>query len=85
VLDEPEVMVMFEDFGDNALIFDAYFWADVNGERGLRQIRSAARFRIDEMFHEAGIVIAFPQRDVHMDTLAPLDVRIVEKAADPTS
>ena len=82
VLDEPEVMVIFEDFGDNALIFDAYFWADVGGERYLRQIRSAARFRIDELFHEHGIVIAFPQRDVHMDTLSPLDIRIVDQSSD---
>ena len=25
------------------------------------------RFRIDDLFREAGIVIAFPQRDVHLD------------------
>ena len=78
VIEDPAVTVVFEDFGDDALIFDAYFWADVGGERFLRQIRSAARFRIDELFHEAGIVIAFPQRDVHLDAVAPIDVRVVE-------
>lgn len=78
VLAEPAVSVIFEDFGDSALIFDAYFWADVGGERFLREIRSAIRFRIDELFKENDIVIAFPQRDVHMNTLAPLDVRVVQ-------
>ena len=78
VLAEPAVAVIFEDFGDSALIFDAYFWADVGGERFLRQIRSAIRFRIDELFRENGIVIAFPQRDVHMNAIAPLEVRMVE-------
>jgi small-conductance mechanosensitive channel len=82
VLDDPAVSVFFEDFGDNALIFDSYFWADVGSERVLRETRSAIRFRIDELFAGNDIVIAFPQRDVHMDTLAPLDVRIVEKATD---
>lgn len=78
VLFEPKVSVVFEDFGDNSLVFDVYFWADVGAERFLREIRSSIRFRIDELFRENGIVIAFPQRDVHMTTQSPLDVRMVE-------
>lgn len=78
VLFEPKVSVVFEDFGDNSLVFDVYFWADVGAERFLREIRSSVRFRIDELFRENGIVIAFPQRDVHMTTQSPLDVRMVE-------
>jgi len=31
------------------------------------------------LFREAGIVIAFPQRDIHLDTLKPLDIRILEQ------
>jgi len=31
---------------------------------------------INEKFGEAGIVIAFPQRDVHLDTSKPLEIRI---------
>jgi small-conductance mechanosensitive channel len=75
---DPKVSVIFEDFGDSALIFDAYFWADVGGEKVLRDIRSAIRYRIDELFQENGITIAFPQRDVHVNSLAPIDVRVVE-------
>ena len=74
---EPEPRVILEDFGDNAVIFDAYFWCEVGGERELRQIRSTIRFRIDELFTENGIVIAFPQRDVHLDTLSPLQVQVL--------
>jgi small-conductance mechanosensitive channel len=74
---EPAPAVVFEDFGDNALTFDVYFWCDVSGEKVLRTIRSEIRFRIDELFAENGITIAFPQRDIHMDTLRPLDVRLV--------
>mgnify|MGYP001811876475 CR=1 FL=1 len=78
VLSEPKISVVFEDFGDSALIFDTYFWAEVGGERFLREIRSSIRFRIDALFRENGITIAFPQRDVHMNTLAPLEVRVLE-------
>lgn len=67
VLQDPKPTVIFEDFGDSALIFDSYFWVNASGDKDLRSIRSAIRFRIDELFHENGIVIAFPQRDVHID------------------
>jgi len=80
VLAEPPAMVIFEDFGDNALIFDAYFWVEASAERDIRLIRSDIRFRINELFNEHGIVIAFPQRDVHIDRLEPIEVRIIDGA-----
>ena len=74
----PPPQVIFEDFGDNSLVFDAYFWSEVRVERDQRILRSEVRFRIDELFAENGIVIAFPQRDLHMDTISPLEIRLVE-------
>ena len=76
ILKTPKPVVVFEDFGDNALIFDVYFWCEVKGERELRLIRSEVRFRITELFAANDIVIAFPQRDVHFDSNRPLQVRI---------
>lgn len=67
VLVQPLPVVYFEDFGDNALIFEVIYWIDSKAEGGLRVSRSLIRFRIDELFEQAGIVIAFPQRDVHID------------------
>ncbi len=67
ILKEPKSSVSFEDFGDNALIFDAIFWTHAEVEGGLRVARSNLRFSIDELFAEHGIVIAFPQRDIHID------------------
>ena len=79
---EPAPSVIFDDFGDNALAFDAYFWCDVGGERVLREIRSSIRFRISELFEQNGIVIAFPQRDVHLDSSKPLEIRMIGKETD---
>jgi len=31
---------------------------------------------IDREFEAAGIVIAFPQRDIHLDTSQPLDINL---------
>jgi small-conductance mechanosensitive channel len=67
ILKQPSSSVIFEDFGDNALIFDAVFWICAHSETDLRVIRSNVRFRIYEVFNEHNIVIAFPQRDVHLD------------------
>ena len=67
ILDDPAPTVIFEDFGDSALIFDAYFWINSSSERSLRGVRSALRFEIDEVFKKHDIVIAYPQRDIHVD------------------
>jgi small-conductance mechanosensitive channel len=74
----PKPFVLFNDFGDNALIFDLYFWMSMSRIMDRRIIESDIRFHIDSLFREAGIVIAFPQRDVHLDTQKPLEFRIVK-------
>jgi len=78
VLKDPEPFVLFTEFGDNALIFEIYSWISVQRLMDRRIIESDLRFIINELFREAGIVIAFPQRDVHLDTSKPLDLRIVK-------
>jgi small-conductance mechanosensitive channel len=77
ILKEPAPRVIFEDFGDNALIFEAFFWCTVGGERELRQIRSNIRYMISELFTAENIIIAYPQRDVHIDSLGPLQVELL--------
>lgn len=79
---EPAPLVIFEDFGDNALVFDVYFWCDVSGERDLRRVRSNIRYRISELFDDHGIVIAFPQRDIHLASAKPLPVRLLKEGDD---
>ncbi|QYJ96904.1 mechanosensitive ion channel [Shewanella alkalitolerans] len=67
ILTTPSPVAIFEDFGDNALIFDGIFWVCANTEADIRRIRSDIRFRIYKLFTQADIVIAFPQRDLHLD------------------
>ncbi len=78
VITSPEPQVLFEDFGDSALIFEALFWIMMLRPMDRRKVLSDLRFRLDEMFREDGIVIAFPQRDVHIDATRPLEVRLRE-------
>ncbi|WP_166368270.1 mechanosensitive ion channel domain-containing protein [Psychromonas sp. SA13A] len=63
----PAPVVTFEDFGDNALMFEVTFWLDSTAEGGLRVMRSNIRFRLEELFEEHNIIVAYPQRDLHID------------------
>lgn len=83
VLQEPGPFVLFRDFGDNALIFYLYFWVSMETMTERLLLESSIRFRIDELFREAGIVIAFPQRDVHLDTSRPLELKFVDPGGFP--
>jgi small-conductance mechanosensitive channel len=80
ILKQPEPVVLFRDFGDDALIFETRFWIEMRSILDRLRIESDIRFRIDELYREAGIVIAFPQRDVHLDSVSPVEVRIVNGA-----
>lgn len=80
----PAPTVLFTEFGDNTLNFSVYFWTEVKSPMDLRLIESDLRFVIDELFHEHKITIAFPQRDVHLDTLKPLEVRMVDTSNKPS-
>ncbi len=64
VTSENPAEARFQDFGDSALIFEILFWS--NNMFRIEQIKSDLRFAIDRKFRENGIVIPFPQRDLHV-------------------
>ena len=74
VVDEPEPLVTFEEFGDNALVIRLRCYIENMDHR--LQTLSELNLTINRSLEEAGIVIAFPQRDIHLDTSQPLDIRI---------
>lgn len=76
VIPEPKPFVLFQDFGDNALIFDVLFWINMRSQTERMTIESELRFEIDRLCRQRKLVIAYPQRDVHLDTLSPLQVEI---------
>jgi|TARA_B100000700_G_scaffold318423_1_gene411564 small-conductance mechanosensitive channel len=64
VLKTPKPFVLFEDFGDSALLFGVYFY--IGDSFTDPKIKSELRFKIDDSFRQNGISIPFPQRDVHL-------------------
>ena len=85
VLKTPKAIVLFTGFGDNALDFEVHFWVRMRRLMDRKVIESDIRYRIDSLFREAGVVIAFPQRDLHIDTLSPVEVRVLSDQASPAA
>jgi potassium efflux system protein len=74
VLDDPVPVASFEAFGDNALtlLLRAYLGSMDNRLATITALHKA----INAKFRTAGVSIAFPQRDIHLDTDKPLDIRL---------
>ncbi len=79
ILRFPEPVILFEDFGDSSLVFTVYFWIEISSQLDFRIIASDLRHILDKRLREAGITIAFPQRDVHFDHPRPIQVQIIDK------
>ncbi len=77
VAKDPPPIILFKNFADNSLVFEVHFWLRMRTMMDQMQIESAVRFRIDQLFREEDIVIAFPQRDVHLDATGPIPVQMV--------
>jgi potassium-dependent mechanosensitive channel len=77
VLKEPAPEVIFADFGADALLFELRIWVNLRQTRKL-EVESELRFAIDELFAARGLVIAYPQRDVHLNVLRPVEVRLTQ-------
>jgi small-conductance mechanosensitive channel len=81
VLKYPRPDVIFMDHADSALLFRLRIWTHVDN---YYSATSAIRFELDKRFRELGIEIAFPQRDIHIRSVAKASepVPIMEKAAE---
>ena len=73
---------MFEDFGDNAMVFSVYYWIDMRAGSNPTVIGSDLRLMIEKHFTEAGIGVPFPQREMHLSTDTPIEVRMVEQGKE---
>lgn len=83
ILPNPRPVALFTDFGDNSLNFELLFWVRVRNLLARRKIESRVRFRVDELFRASNIVIAFPQRDVHLDSSRPIEVLLTKEHSKP--
>ena len=67
VLRDPRPQVLFLSFGDSSLSFELRVF--IRTAEQLFPVRHELHMSIDKAFREAGIEIAFPQRDLHLRSM----------------
>jgi potassium efflux system protein len=82
ILDRPEPEIRFEEFGDSTLVFKVLYWVDATKTQRER-LDSDLRFMVEKALNEAGITLAFPQRDIHFDSSQPLQVEVSSTQVQP--
>ena len=71
-------MVTLDDFGADALVFGLYYWIGLDLFVDPKIIASDIRTTIEKNLTAEGIAIAFPQRDIHIENLKPLQVEVID-------
>jgi small-conductance mechanosensitive channel len=79
ILETPTPAALFVGFGESSLDFQLRAWTD-RFDEWLR-IRSDLAVAVHQALHEAGIALPFPQRDVHLSPLVPVEVRLLPPGA----
>jgi potassium efflux system protein len=75
VMSQPEPSAFFLGFGDNSLNFELRVF--VQGLENRLPVIHHLHLAIEREFRNAGINIAFPQRDIHLDTTGPVEIHLV--------
>jgi small-conductance mechanosensitive channel len=79
VLKEPKPDVLFDAFGDSALVFNLRVWTrEYTNRPGV--LKSQLYYAIHKKFKESGISIPYPQRDIHIKE--PVSIEIDERKAN---
>jgi small-conductance mechanosensitive channel len=81
VLKEPAPVCQLRAFGDNAVDLELRLWVG-DPMNGINNVRSDTLRAIWKAFHDEGIDIPYPQRDLHLRSAEPLQVSIMGKADD---
>ena len=78
-LDDPAPLVSFDSFGDSALMINLRAFISSIDYR--IAVNTSLHKAINSRFAEAGIVIAFPQRHLHLEAPSPLRIRVEDDRA----
>lgn len=73
VLAEPTPRCLLRNFGDSSVDLEIRIWID-DPQNGVSNVQSDLLLRVWDKFHENGIDIPFPQRDLHLKTPPTLSV-----------
>lgn len=75
VLKEPAPVCRLMNFGDDSVELELRIWIS-DPQRGVVNVRSEVLLIIWTLYHENGIEFPFAQRDLHIKSSIPLEVRL---------
>ena len=78
VLEKPRPACNIREFADNSVNLELLAWIE-DPDKGLGGIRSKIYERIWDLYHEHGISFPFPQRDLHIKSSVPLNIKRSEE------
>jgi len=70
IIQDPPPICLLIGFGDSSVDLELQAWID-DPANGIKNVTSEILLNIWDTFHEQGIEIPFPQRDVHIKTMPP--------------
>ena len=82
VIAEPKSACLLKGFGDNSVDLELRIWIE-DPQNGTANVRSEVYLRVWDKFHEHGIEIPFPQRDLHLK--APAEVSVTMAGREPAA
>jgi small-conductance mechanosensitive channel len=89
ILETPPPTVWLDGYGDSSVDFIIHCWI-TDPEEGIGNVRSDVLKKLWDLFHEAGIEIPFPQRDINLrdnaqfqQLVAAISQRMDERRAEP--
>jgi len=83
VITDPKAVCLLKGFGDSSVDLELRIWIS-DPQNGVSNVKSAVLLLVWDKFHDNGIEIPFPQRDLHLKP--PADVKaFFSETADPTA
>jgi len=70
IVANPKPACLLKGFGNSSVDLEIRFWIR-DPQAGISNIKSEVLLRVWDLFHENGIEIPFPQRDLHLRSVSP--------------
>jgi small-conductance mechanosensitive channel len=75
VITKPASVCLLKGFGDSSVDLELRIWIN-DPQNGVSNVKSQVLLRVWDKFHEHGIEIPFPQRDLHLKPPADVSVQV---------
>ncbi len=84
VVGDPNPACLLKGFGDSSVDLEIRYWV-IDPQNGLSNLKSEILLSVWDRFHENDIQIPFPQRDLHLKSVAPeVQATGVQPIAEPS-